>query len=563
MLAAGTRLMEFELREVVGAGGFGIVYLAFDHELEREVAIKEYMPASLVGRTETLHVSLRSESDAETFSAGLKSFVKEARLLAKFDHPSLLKVLRYWEANGTAYMAMPVLRGQTLKALRLAHPETFDETWLRRLLAPLLDALDTLHQAGVYHRDIAPDNIQIEADGHPVLMDFGAARRVLSDKSQNLTAVLKPAYAPIEQYGESGSVRQGPWTDFYALGATVHFLLLGRPPSPATARMLSDDQVPLAEQSLPGCSAVFLQAIDWMMAPRPADRPQSVAQLREVLDKRMPPPVDMDRTVLMPTPPAVPREPAQPAPPSPPPPPPPPQPQPQTLFTPPSASAAKRAGVSPGLLAAGALVLLLLVAGVWWLLQPKPAAVVQPPATAVTPTIAPASAPASAAVAPPAVAGDAAASVPAAASAPATLPAPASPTAPAAGPAAVEPRQPSATPPLVGRVPPTSGPNVIPSNGNLQAPGRKSGEGRNPADNRPADPSPQIVAPPPAPQPSAAAPGKPPAVEAAKAPEGPADICNARKNSPFCMSEVCRRRFKDHPDCVKLRADVPGNDLIK
>ena len=310
-LPAGTRLGEFELRSLLGVGGFGIVYLAFDHALEREVAVKEYMPASLAGRTETMFVSIRSQSDAETFALGLKSFVNEARLLARFDHPSLLKVHRFWEGNGTAYMAMPVLRGRTVKEVRLAMTQPPDEAWLRSVLDPLLGAIEKLHSEGVYHRDIAPDNIQIEPDGRPVLLDFGAARRVLSDKSQALTAILKPAYAPIEQYAEAGSVKQGPWTDIYALGATLHFLLLGRPPSPATARAVHDDVSALTTLAVPDCSENFLHIIDWMLAPRPADRPQSVAALREVLAGHAPTPLrraaaqqpvsDWDRTVVMPS----------------------------------------------------------------------------------------------------------------------------------------------------------------------------------------------------------------------------------------------------------------------
>ncbi len=282
-LPVGTRLGEFELRGLLGVGGFGIVYLAFDHALEREVAVKEYMPASLAGRTETMHVSLRSQSDAETFALGLRSFVNEARLLARFDHPSLLKVLRFWEANGTAYMAMPVMRGRTLKELRAELGRTPDEATLRSMLGDLLGALERLHGEGVYHRDIAPDNIQIEPDGHPVLLDFGAARRVLSDKTQTLTAILKPAYAPIEQYAETGAVKQGPWTDFYALGATMHYVLLGKPPAPATARAVFDESAPLAGLGLPGFSPAFLQLVDWMLAPKPVDRPQNVAELRQVL----------------------------------------------------------------------------------------------------------------------------------------------------------------------------------------------------------------------------------------------------------------------------------------
>jgi serine/threonine protein kinase len=293
-LPPGTRLGEFEIRRLLGVGGFGMVYLAFDHALEREVAIKEYMPASMAGRTETLHVSLRTQNDAEVFALGLRSFVNEARLLARFDHPSLLKVHRFWEANNTAYMAMPVLRGPTLRDIRKSGQATIDEAWLRRALTPLLGALEVLHAEGVYHRDIAPDNIQIEPDGRPVLLDFGAARRVIGDKTQSLTAILKPAYAPIEQYGESGSVKQGPWTDLYALGGTLHFMLLGQAPAPATARALNNELAGLAEQALPGCSPTFLAIIDWMLEPRPADRPQSVAELRAVLDGRSPLPVRPD-----------------------------------------------------------------------------------------------------------------------------------------------------------------------------------------------------------------------------------------------------------------------------
>ncbi|MCW5633904.1 MAG: serine/threonine protein kinase [Rubrivivax sp.] len=290
-LPPGTRLAEFEIRGLLGGGGFGIVYLAFDHALEREVAIKEYMPASMAGRTETMHVSLRSQSDAEVFALGLRSFVNEAKLLARFDHPSLIKVHRFWEANGTAYMAMPVLRGQTLKDIRRTTGRGPDEAWIRSVLGQLLGALERLHNEGVYHRDIAPDNIHLETDGgqgRPVLLDFGAARRVISGKTQTLTAILKPAYAPIEQYAETSAVKQGPWTDLYALGATMHFMLLGHPPPPATARAVADESSGLAAMPLPGCSPQLLATIDWMLAPKPDDRPRSVAELRAVLDGRAP-----------------------------------------------------------------------------------------------------------------------------------------------------------------------------------------------------------------------------------------------------------------------------------
>ena len=197
---------------------------------------------------------------------------------------------RFWEANGTAYMAMPVMRGSNLRDIRQGMSQAPDEAWLRRIVMPLLGAIEKLHSEGVYHRDIAPDNIQIEPDGSPVLLDFGAARRVLSDKSQALTAILKPAYAPIEQYAEAGSVKQGPWTDIYALGATLHYLLLGRPPPPATARAVHDEASQLTQARCPGCSEDFLLCVDWMLTPRPTDRPQSVARLRDALEGRARPP---------------------------------------------------------------------------------------------------------------------------------------------------------------------------------------------------------------------------------------------------------------------------------
>ena len=282
-LPAGHRLHEFELRGVIGVGGFGIVYRAFDHSLERDVAIKEYLPAALAGRSGKQQVSLLSASHSETFALGMSSFVNEAKLLARFDHPSLLKVHRFWEDNGTAYMVMPLYRGVTLRQLRLNTQRCPDGEWLLRLTDQLLGALDLMHKEGVFHRDIAPDNVIVADDAPAVLLDFGAARRVISDRSQTLTAILKPSYAPLEQYAESQGMRQGPWTDFYALGATLHYLIAGKPPVPATARALSDDQPRLAGSSIGNVPDLLLQVVDWMLAPRPHDRPQHVAELRAAL----------------------------------------------------------------------------------------------------------------------------------------------------------------------------------------------------------------------------------------------------------------------------------------
>ena len=291
-LLPGTRLAEFEIREVLGAGGFGIVYRAWDVALQRDVALKEYMPVSLAGRGADERVTLRSRACEETFALGLKSFVNEARLLARFDQPALVKVLRFWEANGTAYMAMPLYKGHTLRQLRKEMGSSvLDEAWIRALIEPLLGALEVMHDAAVYHRDIAPDNILWCDGSRPVLLDFGAARLVLADRTQDVTAILKPQYAPIEQYPEAPLLRQGPWTDLYALACTCYFMLTRRPPLPATARLLGDELEPLVQLAPSGCSPRLLEILDWTMAVRPQDRPQSVAQLREALAGRIAVPV--------------------------------------------------------------------------------------------------------------------------------------------------------------------------------------------------------------------------------------------------------------------------------
>lgn len=286
-LPIGTRLEEFEINDIIGWGGFGIVYLAFDHILERQVALKEYMPYELAVRIPgTTTVAIKSEYHSEAFQAGLHSFINdEAKLLAHFNHASLVKVYRFWESNGTAYMAMPFYRGVTLKdKLRnLITPP--DEEWLKFILSQILDALSELHKDNCIHRDIAPDNILILSDDDkPLLLDFGAARRVIGDMTQALTMMLKPGYAPIEQYGaENALIKQGPWTDIYALAAVVYFAIIGKTPTPSVDRILSDTLVPLTKFAEGQYSANFLRCIDKSLAIKPEDRPKNVDEFRTLL----------------------------------------------------------------------------------------------------------------------------------------------------------------------------------------------------------------------------------------------------------------------------------------
>jgi hypothetical protein len=283
-LPVGTRLGEFELTSVLGEGGFGIVYLATDHSLQRRVAIKEYMPSALAARTASSQVQVKSERYRETFEAGRRSFINEARLLAQFDHPSLVKVYRFWEANGTAYMVMPFYEGRTLRDTLRGMRSPPDEAWLRALLLPLTEALAVIHAEKCYHRDIAPDNVMMLAGSQrPLLLDFGAARRVIGDMTQALTVILKPGYAPLEQYAEIPGQKQGPWTDIYALAAVVHYAVMGKTPPPSVGRLLNDTYVPLVQAAAGRYSEPFLAAIDSALAVRPELRTQSVAALRRDL----------------------------------------------------------------------------------------------------------------------------------------------------------------------------------------------------------------------------------------------------------------------------------------
>ena len=292
-LPFGHALQEYVIEGLVGEGGFGIVYLARDTRLGRNVALKEYMPANLATRGANHTVSVRSERHRETFDLGLRSFVNEAQLLASFDHPSLVKVYRFWEANGTAYMVMPFYQGPTLKKWLHDRGEPPEERWLLALLAPMIDALEQLHHDHCYHRDIAPDNILLlplqgtqagagATTVRPLLLDFGAARRVIGDMTHALTVILKPGYAPIEQYADSAAMKQGPWTDVYALSAVLYTCVTGRAPVPSVSRIMTDDMLPAAQAGAGRYSPMFLEAIDAGLAVRPDARPQSMVALREL-----------------------------------------------------------------------------------------------------------------------------------------------------------------------------------------------------------------------------------------------------------------------------------------
>jgi serine/threonine protein kinase len=288
-LPVGYRLEEFEIRSVLGSGGFGITYLAYDMDLKREVVVKENLPFQCAIRDSTRSVRPRTSaiSDKDAFQWALNSFMREAETLSHFDHPNIVRVLRRFEANNTAYFIMPYLPGKSLKQVieeQVTEGKAFTEPKLKELLMPLLDALEALHAEGVYHRDIKAANILLGKGHKPILIDFGAARQFISEKSH--TIVESAGYTPFEQLQSHGNV--GPWSDIYALAATFYTAIHGEPPPRASDRIRRDPAVKLAEVYYDVYSRPFLEALDWALRVDETERPQSVAQWREALNGAAP-----------------------------------------------------------------------------------------------------------------------------------------------------------------------------------------------------------------------------------------------------------------------------------
>jgi len=272
-LPKGYMLQEYQIDRVLGAGGFGLTYLGWDTALEKPVAVKEYLPNDLAVREANHSVAAKSRDDEDNFRWGLTRFLDEARTLARFKHPNIVSVYRYFEAHGTAYIVMEFVEGETFGAYlkRAGKPK---ESFLRAVLLALLDGLAEVHRAGFMHRDIKPGNILLNAKGVPVLVDFGSARQEIGGRSRSITSVVTPGYAPIEQYSSRGN--QGPWTDIYALGAVAYRAITGEAPPDATERVRKDPMTPATEAARGKYSAKLLAAVDWALAVDEENRPQEV-----------------------------------------------------------------------------------------------------------------------------------------------------------------------------------------------------------------------------------------------------------------------------------------------
>ncbi|WP_353572315.1 serine/threonine protein kinase [Candidatus Albibeggiatoa sp. nov. BB20] len=280
-LPKGFQLNEYRIESILGKpGGFGITYLATDTNLEQHVAIKEYLPSDFAIREGVSTVYVKSSSDAESFHWGLKCFTDEARVLARFSHPNIVSVLRFFQENGTAYMVMEYQEGECLTE-RLKRG-IIPEEELLSIVLPLLDGLEQIHEAGFLHRDIKPNNIYIRKDNTPVLLDFGSARYAIGQISRSVTSIVSPGYAPLEQY-DNEAEEQGPWTDIYALGAVMYFAVSGEAPPPATRRVMKDPMQAAAKIGKGRYRRSLLSAIDWALELNEDRRPRTVSQWRDRL----------------------------------------------------------------------------------------------------------------------------------------------------------------------------------------------------------------------------------------------------------------------------------------
>ncbi|MFQ5935809.1 MAG: protein kinase, partial [Acidiferrobacterales bacterium] len=289
-LPRGSQLAEYTIEAVLGHGGFGVTYLARDTQLGTQVAIKEYLPHDFAHRKGATDIIPNADDDDNdtvvTYRVGLKEFLKEGQALARFKHQNIVRVLRFLEANGTAYMVMEYEQGESLANYLKHDGPRLDQAALLRIFLPILNGLHAVHEAHLLHLDIKPENIYLREDGSSMLIDFGSARQALVGPGPHAVA-LTPGYAPIEQYPDGG--KQGPWTDIYAIGASLHRCIRGKRPVASTERhqaILAYDPDPLrpavevGQGQYPG---YVLQSIDWALRIHPSERPKSARELQDAL----------------------------------------------------------------------------------------------------------------------------------------------------------------------------------------------------------------------------------------------------------------------------------------
>ncbi|WP_147376754.1 protein kinase domain-containing protein [Noviherbaspirillum saxi] len=292
-LNTGTRIESFNIVEVINEGAASILYLAYDHSQRRHVALREYMPRGIAVRTPDMSVEPASGQDSTNFDAGLRSFINEALVLNRTESASLVKVQRYWEAHRTAYASMPLYEGITLKQTVAEHRAPLNDEWIKTLVSDLLHAIEAVHRAQSCHGNISPGNILIRETGRPLLLEFDSAQAMIAELTQVRSGTLVSGFAPIELYPDMPDLEQGAWTDIYAVAAVAYYLIAGKPPPPATQRIVNDTMRPACEVGRNVYSDNLLAALDHALAVRPDERIRSVNAMRTALKS--------DSTVLEPS----------------------------------------------------------------------------------------------------------------------------------------------------------------------------------------------------------------------------------------------------------------------
>ena len=293
-LPIGTQLEEYRIEKVLGSGAFGVTYKGLDSNLGLEVAIKEFFPESIAERNSDGHVVLQAGGDVDLYNWCRERFLDEAKTLAQFRHHNIVRVTRFFQTNGTAYFVMDFEEGRSLQEVLKESNGLLGEEQVGTVFQQVLAGLAQVHQRKYLHRDIKPGNIYIRSDGSAALLDFGAARLEMSGSDKDFVSMLTPGYAPLEQYAADG--HQGPWSDLYAIGATMHRCLTGKAPIASVERKKRissghpDPYRSISQRLGQGNPSPLLDTIDWMLCLEPGARPQSVAQALEGLKGQRPAP---------------------------------------------------------------------------------------------------------------------------------------------------------------------------------------------------------------------------------------------------------------------------------
>ena len=282
-LPVGTKVNHYRIVRVLGGGGFSIVYLAEDLLSQQEVVVKEYFPAKLAIRDKNLCVREKADDDKGLFKLGRKLFFQEASILAAIKHPNTVKVVDFCQANGTVYTTMLYEKGLSLQAYLKRRKQRPSQTTVLQIFLPLLDALKAMHSQGLLHLDIKPGNIFLRQDNGPLLLDFGAVHKLLRSAPPRMFPVVTHGFSPPEQSIKNSTL--GPWTDLYALGATIYTCLGGKPPIAAKARRKGEVLPPAREAFADYYDALLLEVVDWCLELLPKERPQTTQEVTDLLSQ--------------------------------------------------------------------------------------------------------------------------------------------------------------------------------------------------------------------------------------------------------------------------------------